>query len=336
MIKAYIPKPIPGLRQPLFLESLPTASSRLFQTIAHEEFAGIIEQVADVLSADIVIPPHEYADLLKHPEYFAKCQAEAVHARKRMLISAYQDNPSPIDLPNAIILRPSAYKSKLRPNEIIIPGYVEDIGRKTTIPVLSKGTRPSVGFAGKAGFSGLREWARYLVRNYIFRYGPEREGVYFRRRALASLARDSRITLNSIVRRHFSANRKTVEVSPEEARRDYIRSISDSLFTLAPRGDGNFSFRFFEVLSCGRIPILIDTDCSLPLSDRIRYDDFILRVPWQETDRVGEYVVRFFETHSEDELLEMQKKALSIFEEYLYMPAFLKIVLTREYLNSIP
>jgi len=179
---------------------------------------------------------------------------------------------------------------------------------------------------GKAGFSTMRDVARYLIRNYILRHGPDREGLYFRRHALASLARESAITLDVTARRRFSAHRKTIEVAPEDARRRYIESLKNSLFTLAPRGDGNFSLRFFETLAVGRIPVLIDTDAPLPLEDLIPYDEFIVRIPWQQVDQTGSLVASFFASKSDTEIEDMQRKARQMFETYLYMPAFLKRV----------
>ena len=42
------------------------------------------------------------------------------------------------------------------------------------------------------------------------------------------------------------------------------------------RGAGNFSYRFYEALSFGRIPILIDTDTLLPLQTKIEWSEHII------------------------------------------------------------
>ena len=336
MIRAYIPQAIPGLRKPYFLEALPSEGSRIFQTIPIKEFEGIITRVPEPRFADIVIAPHEYADLCRNRSRFGEYREVARSAGKRLLISAYQDDNSPIHIDGAIVLRICGYKSQLQRNEIISPGYVEDIGAMHGSTPLGKGGRPSVGFAGMAGFTDLPARVRYVIRNYLLRHGAKRQGVYFRRRSLALLGRDPRIELHAIVRNSFSGNRKTVEVSPEQARREYIDNMTKNLFTLAPRGDGNQSLRFFETLSCGRIPVLIDTDISLPLEDRIDYDAFMLRIPWQKLDELPERVWQFWDSHSEDEIRAMQLQARRVFEEYLYAPAFFRRIFTPEYLDSVP
>lgn len=336
MIKAYIPEAIPRLRKPYFLEALPRDGSMLFQTIPIEEFASSITRVGDPRESDFVIAPHEYADLRKHPEQFESYRAIARSAGKRLIISANHDDNASIRVEGAIILRPGGYKSSMAQNEIVIPPYVEDIGAIHDMRPMGKGAKPTVGFVGKAGFGSVNERVRYLVRNYILRKGAARQGLYFRRRSLDLLARDPRIELHAIMRTAFSGNRKTIELSPEQGRREYVENIRNNIFTLAPRGDGNFSLRFFESLSAGRIPILIDTDNTLPLEETIRYDDFIIRVPWEKLDELPERIVRFWDSHTDEEIRGIEAKARNAFSEYLYAPAFYRHIFTPEYLNAVP
>ena len=56
------------------------------------------------------------------------------------------------------------------------------------------------------------------------------------------------------------------------------------------RGAGNWSFRFFETLSAGRIPVLIDTDSALPLEDRVDWSLHVCRVPVGRLPEAAEIV----------------------------------------------
>ncbi|MGB4076508.1 MAG: exostosin family protein [Minisyncoccia bacterium] len=333
MLKAFIPEPLPLKRLVPFIADAPQGGSRLFQDLPQDSFRDIFARTLDIASADIVILPHEYAVLRENDAYLSTNLQAAEKAGKRVLISAYQDSPEPIRIQNTIVLRPSAYRSTLLSHELLMPAYVEDLGTIYGTEILPKGERPSVGFIGKASFANVYEAARYAVRNYLMRHGPEREGVYFRRHAIASLSGDTRIDFCYTARRSFSGNRKSIELPPEEARRAYVDSIRSSLFTLAPRGDGNFSLRFYETLSMGRIPLLIDTDVPLPLEDELSYDSFILRVPSEETDRVAEHVAAFYSRTSDAKLQAMQKRARDAFLTHLSMPAFLRRTLTKEKLR---
>lgn len=59
-------------------------------------------------------------------------------------------------------------------------------------------------------------------------------------------------------------------ISREQARREFLMNMQNSLFCFCMRGAGNFSYRFYECLMMARIPVLIDTDCALPHFDEIR------------------------------------------------------------------
>jgi len=334
MLKVFVPTPLPKVRQLPLLERTYPHERRLFQQIPFAEYSGIIESVP-MQDARYLLVPHAMADLRTRRGYLNETLEMASRARMRPIIFNNQDDPMPVHIPGGIILRQSAYRSTRLPNEIITPALVEDVGR-TEFEPRPKGMHPTVGFVGKAGFNSIKEMARYAIRNYAMRSGADREGIYFRRRALALLSRDFRIELRSSIRRSFSAHASTIELAPERARAEYLESLERNLFTLAPRGDGNYSLRFYETLSMGRLPILIDTDMELPLEREIPYDSFIVRVPWDELDRLGDIVWQMWQSHDEDELIEMQRKARNAFETSLYFPAFLRKMLVPERLAAIP
>jgi len=57
------------------------------------------------------------------------------------------------------------------------------------------------------------------LKNYVLRHGAKREGLYFRRKALALLAADPRIVLKATKRKRFSAHRASIELPLEQATR---------------------------------------------------------------------------------------------------------------------
>jgi hypothetical protein len=324
MLKLFISESIPGVRRVPFLFPSDAAGKRLFQQVPAEAYDGLYERVEAPKDADLIALPHEYVDLRKHPEYLAAERNRATKTGKTVLISAYQDASDPIDIPRAVILRPSLMRSRKLPNEICMPAYVEDLGSIHGVTLSPKGEQLSVGFMGKAGFSNAREHVRYLLRNYLLRHGPDREGMYFRRHALQKLAGEPRIALSATARKRYSAHQSSIELPPDVAREQFVASIRDSLCTLAPRGDGNYSLRFYEALALGRIPILIDTDMVLPLEDQIIYDKFIIRIPFQKLPELPELLLAWYDSHSDEEIRSMQEKARDVFVAKLYMPAFLR------------
>src|SRR3989344_2280747 len=106
-----------------------------------------------------------------------------------------------------------------------------------------------------------------------------KQGIYWRKSAMRTLARSALVRTNFIVRRSFSGAMSTIELAPEAARAEFVESIKNSDFVLTPKGDGNYSNRFLETLSLGRVPVLIHTAAGLPLEDGIDYSKIMVPVP---------------------------------------------------------
>lgn len=98
----------------------------------------------------------------------------------------------------------------------------------------------------------------------------------------------------------FTGSRDQVEL--------FARHLEEVTYVLCPRGVENFSYRFYEALKFGRIPVLIDTDVVLP--DGIDWDELMIRVPYSELDEIGEIIARDYRSHSTADFISRQKKAL--------------------------
>lgn len=62
-----------------------------------------------------------------------------------------------------------------------------------------------------------------------------------------------------------------------EARARFLYSLRDSMFVLCPRGGGSSSFRIFETMRAGRVPVIISDDWLEPQGPD--WTSFSLRVP---------------------------------------------------------
>ena len=78
------------------------------------------------------------------------------------------------------------------------------------------------------------------------------------------------------------------------AERDFDENLRSATYALCIRGTGNFSARFFEALSFGRIPLFVDTRCVLPFEDEIDWSDHLVRV---EAVAVGDLADRLVDEH---------------------------------------
>ena len=114
---------------------------------------------------------------------------------------------------------------------------------------------------------------------------------------------------------------------------EFVKNIKENDFTLCPKGDGNYSARFYETLSLGCLPVLIDTECVLPLEDEINYNEFVVRVPHAELQNLPDLALKFYDSLTTEQFMAAQKKARETFEKYLNIGSFFKHVLTKEFLH---
>jgi hypothetical protein len=59
----------------------------------------------------------------------------------------------------------------------------------------------------------------------------------------------------------------------------FIDIVSKSKFTLCPKGSGLSSYRFFECMFLGSVPVLIADQVILPYNEILDYDKMIVRIP---------------------------------------------------------
>ncbi|OHA57256.1 MAG: hypothetical protein A2114_02735 [Candidatus Vogelbacteria bacterium GWA1_51_14] len=306
----------------------PAVGSTLFLTKAG--------QATVVTSAQLVSSPTE-ADYLLIPQavtaltpavnrYLDEIRELAKVANKKIIVFIGGDLSHNIFIDDMIVLKGSQYGRLKRANEIIVPPLVEDLVEAKPRP---KANQLVVGFCGWAAPGGGIGWLKYWLKNLKSGSVVFRKGLYFRRRAIKALKQSNLVKTNFLIRRSFSGNLKTASGDPAKLRREYIENIINSDFILAPKGDGNFSLRFYETLSTGRIPVLIDTDCALPLEGVINYDEVIVRVPYQKIGQVAELINNWYQQLSPAEWAEKQKSARRLFTERLRYDQFFNLLLAR-------
>jgi len=285
--------------------------------------------------ADYFLLCHNYNYIKNDHEYLKSFLNLANNYSKKTIIFSPGDSDNEIKFDNIIIFRNSQYKYKRKNNEIIMPSYSKDLSIVSKIIYREKGDIPIVGFCGWIKYRTTREWVSYFLYNIRYIKTPiHKKGLYFRRKAIRILKNSKDIVLNIITRSSYSGNLKTISLDPVLALDEYIKNIKESDFTLSVKGDGNFSARFYEVLSLGRIPVLIDTDCVLPMEDKIDYSKFILRVDYKNIGNLSEIIRNFYDNLTPAEFTQMQKSARETYENNLKIDFFLKYCFEKDNLKK--
>jgi hypothetical protein len=234
-------------------------------------------------------------------------------------------DPLPID---ATVFRTSLVRSRRLPDEFALPAWSEDFlqcylgGELRPRP---RRARPTIGFCGNtmAGLpartpgSGLR---RLLGKPRQATAGLSVE--HPRTEALVAVESDPRLQPNFVLREGFWAGALGDTQALMGARGTYVQNMLNSDYVLCVRGIGNFSYRLYETLSVGRIPVFVDTDCVLPLDFEIDWRDYCVWVDESEIRQIGERVLEFHESLRDGEFEDLQRVCRRLWESHISPQGF--------------
>lgn len=295
--------------------------------------ASRFKLVPSIKDTEYLLIPYDYWHLRrKRPDLLDKIINEAQQNHKPILIDASGDVFGKINVPNSRILRINQYRFDLPQNEITVPVPCEDLLESYAdgkVILREKGKVPVVGFVGwgKISFRQrmrtlIKELPRRFVSIFIKRYVVYRKGVFWRERAIKIFEKSKLVRSNFIIRSSYSGHTNTLVGDFEKNRREFVENILGSDYTLIVRGDANAATRFYETLSLGRIPVVIDTECMFPLEDKINYKEFCVFINYTDINRAPEILAQFHENLSSEQFVAMQEKARYTFENYLRYDAF--------------
>lgn len=246
-----------------------------------------------------------------------------------------KDLPVPCDL----VFRHSLYASTRGPRDFAYPAWSGDFAEKYLdgkLPIRQKRDKPVVGFCGFITQMDLKFYVKRLLYQGRKLVGggflpPRYIGHLLRKKALATLESSNLVETNFILRDKMGLFSQSLEMR-ENYRADYVRNMMDSDYLFCCRGYGNYSFRFFEILSCGKVPIFLNTDCVPPLDFKIDWKKYCVWVEESELPNIAEKIAEFHEQRSPQEFVELQYACRQLWEEniaperfFAYLPQHLAL-----------
>jgi hypothetical protein len=301
-------------------------------------------ELADLPDADLAVYPVDWkrardtAERVQRAHDFAQKARDCAKPRPTVVFYA-ADQDEPVPLESSVVFRTSMSRSRRRPNEFALPGFHEDMLEYVDWKVRprAKSALPTVSFCGFVFFEdrartfrealrGRAATAKRLVLERLER--PADHDVYIRARALEALLHQRRYVKTEFILRSQGggggwSDRLSPAVRPwNDVRQEYVRSIVDSDYVLCARGIGNWSYRLYETLSLGRIPVFIDTDCVLPYDFAINWRDYCVWITRSEVSTIGERVAEFHESLSENDFVERQHACRKLWEDYVSPQGF--------------
>jgi hypothetical protein len=251
-----------------------------------DEISKIIVYVNNVQDSDVIVYPNKLDSGIK------KYIDISLNTSKRLVCFYNDDNAQSSCLSNNTdIYRTSFNSSKRKETEHSMPAWSCDFTKLTSLNYRKKNKLPVVGFCG-------------AITHKI------------RRDAVELLSQNNQIINNFKIRDSFWGG----NIHNQYIRREFIDNMSQSDTILCCRGAGNFSFRLYESMSLGKIPIIVNTDIVLPCDDIIKWREVGI---WVDDIRdINHLINQYWNNITEEEYLTRQKLNREIYERYLSPSGF--------------
>jgi hypothetical protein len=286
-------------------------------------FFKISDSPSDV---DVFLLPFEYSTEKECLIVANKLIALAKSYKKKVIVFFNSDSEEEVELDNIILFRTSFKKSLQKGFEFALPAWSFDFS-KYALPNLSEGIKkkkPSISYCGYIDFDEnitLKErffwWRKYNIP-FLSSYRENELGTKIRGKAVRILSKDKNIETNFLRRSGFWAPGIDMQV----ARQQYVANMLSSDYALIARGAGNFSYRFYEALSCSRIPVFINTECVLPFDHIINWKDFCVWVEEREISKIGDILISFHKKITDEEFMHLKMRIRGLYEDWLSPSGF--------------
>lgn len=307
----------------------------VFAAFDGQQFDTSCYSLTSVLDdADMIIFPYRHREALrKDPSFYYDVVDFARKKNKPLLVDGVGDIEVPVTEEHVFVLRYGGYRFSKNRRDIIIPLYVDDLLKRYfggVIQLRDKAICPSVGFSGWSELT-FSQYIRTIIKELPLRlrgivsrkYNAAIKGVLRRRQAINALKTSDKLSTNILSRPTFSGNKDVMSNDAETLRREFIEVIIGNDYALDVRGDANASMRFFEILSLGRIPIVVDTERNFPFENHIDYSNFILRVDFRDMRSLPDIVRDFHDSLTKEKFVAMQLAARKAFVSYFSTEAMM-------------
>lgn len=285
-------------------------------------FIQRIRTTKAIEEADYVLVPHPWISILKNYEYlnYLKKLSEVVP-----LIIANTDDRSPrCNLSNTLQIRTFLHPKEKNFRKIIFPYPAKGIDAR----IRNWKPIPKVSFMG---FIPRFSLGSLTSKSASFFKSPIKSSVYLNRKISQYKLRNlrGRFDINCVFRDQFTLLPENKQV--EKHINEYRLNMSESDYIVCPRGFANTSIRFYEALSSGATPILINSGNQLPsLKENSFWEKNIIRCDlfsnwedsisrdWEYLSIGSNYLLRQLENKKIfKEELNLESFALNTFRYYL-------------------
>ncbi len=251
--------------------------------------------------------------------------------QKKIILFYYFDPVKKIDVPNVIVFRTSLLQNTKEANEFAMPAYVKDLRKQKVLSEnelwLQKTEIPSVGFRGQSAPLKLPVKLAFKrkVNDLLKLAGINKQfnlhynfGYLARRDTIVACLKNKNIKTDVTL--------TTLEQSwdPINGKMPFVNNVFQNQYNICVSGHGNYSFRLYEIMSAGRIPVFVNTNCVLPFEEFIDWKKHVVWIEEKEANKADEYILDFHQSIHPDDFLQLQKNNRKLWEQYLCKEGFFK------------
>lgn len=261
-----------------------------FISLSNKEILESIKIKADFKKKGLYFFPYSYKFIREYPQLLSYLQSCSKLCQGILIVEYWDDDVNPctnFNIKNVIIMRTSALKSKLQSHEIIMPSWSDFKGRYLKNEYNKKKNflyrKPySLSFCGNLNDNFLSLIKSYFAlnllklinKNYFFNTSYNYHfSKFIRGYTSKMLLLNNNLNFFRVKHKKFYSGADLNFPSQKmSADLTFVSNSLSSEFSLVMRGMGNFSYRLYEVMELGNLPIILDTDFELPLS---KYIDWV-------------------------------------------------------------
>ncbi|MDO7172710.1 exostosin family protein [Mariniflexile sp. AS56] len=300
--------------------------------LKNAELLKYYKLVDEVVECEIVVLPIDYSQFIKHAKPFKNLLELAKKHDKPIWIYTAGDYGFTTYIKNSYTFRLGGFNSTLTNSTLTMPSFVND----PYLSYLPNGfsalkKEPSIGFVGhaKSGFLNyMKEFfnhLKYKVKRSVGFILADVQPFYpssiKRGRYINKLKRSEVLKTNFILRNNYRAGAHT-EADKQKSTQEFYNNIFNNAYTFCSRGVGNFSVRFYETLAVGRIPVLLNTDCRLPLEDSIDWSKHIVVLDDRKKESLEQQILTFHNLYNHEGFQELQISNRKLWESYFRRPSY--------------
>jgi hypothetical protein len=298
------------------------------QYIKYSEVSENIFNFCSVEESDIAVFPIPWEQVVVNKSKFESF--EIFHDKVQdygipTIIFFLSDSDQPITIKNTIIFRTSLNRSTRTKNEFAFPVWEENIIENYfsgNLQLRIKESQATLGFTGNApDHSYIRDI--YTTTESVLGLKNPNNGDFsnVRSEALKVFLKSDVIKNNFVIRKVFWGTQVDL-LKRKKEKEEFVANMINSDYILCARGRGNFSYRFYETLSCGRIPLFIDTDCVLPFDFEIDYKKYCVWVDNHQISQAVKILHNFHENISNEDFISLQCNCRRLWQDYLSPEGF--------------